>query len=235
MNIVNPETVKPTLKKLRTLLVKFDNALNIWEVPAFRGAVIEKVGREHLLFHHHLTDKKHYFQYPMVQYKSLNRYAGILCLGDGVDEIHKLFNHSTWDINLKEEIITLTIEKLNLDNFVLNIGHETYKYNLWRWLALNEKNYKKYKSIDNEIEKINLLEKILIGNILSFAKGIGWDIKNEIKIRINNIKKTRDIKYKDVHLMALDVDFMSNAQLPDYIGLGKGVSHGYGVIKKLNK
>lgn len=224
------------MKKLRTLLVKFENDLQPWEVPAFRGAVIEKVGREHLLFHHHLSDEQYYFRYPMVQYKSIHRQSAILCLGDGVDEIHKLFNQSTWEIELKGKKMDLTIDKLDLGNIILNVWEKSYTYHLSKWLALSEENYRKFKAITNEIDRMEMLERILTGNILAFAKGVDWHIEKEIKVRIHEIKRTKNIKYKNAFLLAFDVAFSANVFLPNYIGLGKGASHGYGMVRmKRNK
>lgn len=219
------------MKKLRTLLVKFDNNLNSWEASAFRGAVIEKVGRENLLFHQHLGENQFLYRYPMIQYKSIHKQPAIFCIGDGVDEIHKLFNKSNWIIQLKDKKVDLTIDDLRLNSFNLNVWDKSFNFTLNRWLALNEINFAKYKAISDEFEKIEFLEKILIGNILSFAKGIDWQIEKEVKARIIKIVKTRNLKYKDTHLMSFDVDFTSNVFLPNYIGLGKGVSHGYGVVK----
>ncbi len=223
------------MKKIRTLLVKFDNVLHPQEVPAFRGAVIEKVGREHLLFHNHLNDRQYHFHYPMLQYKSIHRKPAILCLGEGIDEIHKLFNQDTWEINIKGKKTDLVIDKLNLGNITLNIWDKSYGYHLNKWLALSEINYEKFKNFSNEIDRINMLERILTGNILAFAKGVGWHIDQQIKLRITDLKRSKNLKYKNTYLLAFDLDFSANVFLPNYIGLGKGASHGYGMVKMKRK
>lgn len=219
------------MKKLRTLLVKFENELPSWETSAFRGAIIEKVGRENLLFNHHIDDTQYLYKYPLVQYKSIRNQPAVLCLGDGVDEIHKLFNQSSWEINLKGNKMDLVIDKLDLGNFTLNVWDKSYPYILTNWFGLNVANFKKYQETQSEIEKTEMLEKILIGNLLSFAKGVSWDIDKEIKVRIHEIKKTKQLKYKNTHLMAFNLDFSSNVFLPNYIGLGKGASHGFGMVR----
>lgn len=223
------------LKKIRTLLVKFEQELHPWEVPAFRGAVIEKVGREHILFNHHIDDNQYFFHYPLVQYKSIAKQPAILCLGGGVDEIHKLFNKSTWEINLKGERIDLVIEKLDLGNLTLNVWERSYSYQIGNWFALSEDNYARFKTTSTDIERLEMLEKILTGNILSFAKGLEWRVEKEIKLRIGRIVKTKNLKYKNAHLLAFNVDFSTNVSLPNYIGLGKGASHGYGMIRQIRE
>lgn len=223
------------MKKIRTLLVQFDNELAQYEVSAFRGAIIEKVGRENILFNHHLDDTKYLFKYPLIQYKSMYKRPAVLCLGVGVDEIHKLFSQSSWEINLKGKKMDLQINKLELGNFTLSIGDKSQPYRLDNWIALNTENYKKFSEIEGEIEKKEMLEKILVGNILSFAKGIDWDVDKEIKVRINKIEKVKNIKFKNARLLAFDISFSSNALLPNHFGIGKGVSHGYGIVKSFKQ
>lgn len=219
------------MKTLRTLFVKFDNTLQSWETPAFRGAVIEKVGRENILFNHHIDGKQYLYRYPLIQYKSIRSHPAILCLGEGVEEIHKLFNKSTWEINLMGAKTDLVIDKLDLGNFTLNVWNKSYGYSLTNWLALSEENFAKYKALQTDIDRLEMLEKILTGNILAFAKGVDWHIDKEVKLRIGKIDKTKNLKYKNAHLLAFNLDFSSNVFLPNYIGLGKGASHGYGMVR----
>lgn len=223
------------MKKIKTLLVEFDNTLKPWETSAFRGAIIEKVGREHLLFNHHLDDQKYLFRYPLIQYKSIRQKPTILCLGDGVDEIHKFFNKSSWEVDLLERKIDLTIDQLQLGSFELKISPQILTYNLRHWFALNSKNYRAFDSLSDDLERMEMLEKVLVGNILSFAKGMEWYIEEEVKVRITKIKGTKMIKYKNTSLKAFDVEFKTNVNLPYYIGLGKGASKGFGVIYPINK
>lgn len=219
------------MKTIRTLLVSFDNNVPHHNISAFRGAIIEKVGRENLLFNHHIDNNTLLYRYPLIQYKSIRRKPAILCLGDGVDEIHKLFNKSSWEIDLRGKKTDLVIDNLNLNNFRLNIWDKSFDYRLYNWFALNEKNYQRYNSLTSEMDRLEMLERILIGNILAFAKGMDWHVEQEIRVRIREIRNTKQLKYKNTHLMAFDVNFSSNVFLPNFIGLGKGASHGYGVVR----
>ncbi|QOR75549.1 MAG: hypothetical protein IMW88_09395 [Thermoflavifilum sp.] len=223
------------MKRLRTLLIRFENDLPAWQTPAFRGAVIEKVGREHILFHQHLGDEEFMYRYPLIQYKSIHQKPAILCLGEGVDEIYKLFDHKSWTIDVRDQKYELIIDKLYLGQITMNVWNNSYTYTLSRWLALNEKNYEKFKGLTSSFDQLAMLEKVLIGNILSFAKGIDWHVEQEIKVRIDEIKQQRKLKYKDAFLMGFDLRFSSNVFLPEYIGLGKGASHGFGVVRKLRE
>ncbi|MES2648151.1 MAG: CRISPR-associated endonuclease Cas6 [Bacteroidota bacterium] len=221
------------MKNLRTLLVTFSNDLGAAPISAFRGAVIEKVGRENPLFHNHLGNEGFIYKYPLIQYKKLGRQPAIFCLDAGVEEIHKLFEQRNWTIDLQGEKLALKVDRLDMKTTNLNIWEKNFEYNLWNWQALNEENWPRYLQLESMVEKIAMLEKILTANILSFAKGIDWHIDKPVKVIIKDVKLERDSRMKDIKVRTFEVDFRSNVFLPDFMGLGKGVSKGFGTVRKL--
>ena len=75
-----------------------------------------------------------------------------------------------------------------------------------------------------------MMEKILTGNILSFAKGLGIYLDFGVECLIQQISHSGIRKFKNVQMTAYDIEFRCNVELPDHIGLGKGVSHGFGML-----
>lgn len=222
-------------KKLKTLLVSFENELPAHKISAFRGAIVEKVGREHAAFHNHREEEGYVYQYPVIQYKTLGYRPSLFCVGDGVDEIHNFFGLRNWDIRVHDDLLRLKIHKLDLNNITLNVWDKWFHYTIRNWLALNTENYKKYQTTNGLTERVELLEKLLIGNILSFAKGIDWRIDKPVKVQIQELRNEKMIRYKGIPLMAFDVNFSSNVFIPNYLGLGKSASHGFGVVTSINK
>lgn len=223
------------MKKLRTLLVTFANDIGSAPVTSFRGAVIEKVGRENLLFHNHLSDDTFLYKYPLIQYKKIGVHPAIFCLDVGVDDIHKLFGQKNWTIDLKGTDVKLEVESLDLKTNTLSVNGHLHNYQLHRWQALNEENYKKYQALSSTVAKIQMLERILTGNILSFAKGIEWRIEEKIIVKISDLQNIHPSRMKDIKVSAFDVKFQCNVVMPDWMGLGKGTSTGFGVIKEIKK
>lgn len=223
------------MKKIKTLFVQFDDSLAAWQIPAFRGALIEKVGRENILFHQHNENDGLIYKYPVIQYKSVQQKPCLFCIGEGVDEIHKFFGLRNWDVTIGEEKHVLKIHRLDLNNITINVWEKKFQYNIQNWLALNAGNYKLFQSIDSLNERIQMLERLLIGNILSFAKGIEWRIDKPVKLHIQELKGEKIIRYKGVPLMAFDVFFNCNVFLPNYLGLGKSASHGFGIIRQFKE
>ncbi|MBZ5857559.1 CRISPR-associated endonuclease Cas6 [Flavihumibacter profundi] len=221
------------VKKLRVLVVRFDQRMEVWQTPAFRAAIIEKVGRKHVAFSHHVSDEELLYRYPLIQYKTIQNQPAIVCLGDGVEEIHKFFQKQSWTIEIGEETMDLKIEKLDLNSFTLNVWEKEFTYTIRSWIGLNSNNLKQFNSMTNESDKLSFLERILIGNILSFAKGVEWTVDKPIKVHIRKIDNQRMVPYKENRMLNFDLEFTTNVFLPAFIGLGKGSSRGFGVIKPI--
>jgi len=223
------------MKKIRILIISFDTEIKSFEIPAFRGAIIEKVGKENILFHNHLNDKFFLYKYPLIQYKQFGKRPCIVCIEQGVDEIHKYFENKSWDIIISGRKIEMKLAQLSLNQFNLQVWNKMFEYSIWNWIALNQINYKKYLLIDNNKDQVRFLESILKANILSFAKGIEWTIEKQFDLEIYNIVKQNKVRLKEQALIGFDVCFKTNVFLPNNIGLGKSVSLGYGIVKATKK
>ena len=105
-------------------------------------------------------------------------------------------------------------------------------YRLRNWLPLNSENYNEFQSMDRLADKVLFLEEKLIGNLLSFFTSIGFRAEEQIKLNITDILDQRLARYKNVKLMAFDVEFKTNLNLPSYIGLGKSASVGFGTLTR---
>jgi len=219
------------MKKIRFLDVAFENEINAWEVPALRGAVVASVGKGNTLFHNHLG-KDYRFAYPLIQYKRIRKKPHLICIEDGVDEVHHFFENKQEGLILGSRPYELKVENINLNTFTMQVWDKSFDYFLQDWLPLNQDNYRIYKSLPSDIEKFEFLERILTGNILSFAKGIDWHVDKDIKVRIRDIIHTKVLKVKDIKREAFTLNFSSNVFLPRHMGLGRNVSLGYGVVWK---
>lgn len=222
------------MKKIRVLHIEFENMIEPYEVPAFRSAIIETAGRENTLFHNHKQGNYRY-AYPLIQYKQIRRRPTITCIDEGVDEIHHFFERKQLGLVLGNRPYELVVDKILLNQFNMQVWNTDFEYSIWKWLPLNQKNHQLYKQIDDLRARAEFLEKILTGNILSFAKGIEWDVDKQIRVRIKEIRNTGLIRVKDIPREAFNVYFTSNVFLPNYIGLGRNASLGFGMVKQLKQ
>jgi hypothetical protein len=213
-------------KRVRILQVMFNEPIQRHELPAFRGAIISKTDGKSVLFHNHLGEDQYLNRYPQIQYKYHQGKPGLLCLEHGVDEAHHFFSNSSWSVQISGRQMDLTIDRLALSNHEFALMDRKRTYRLRNWLGLNTENFKRYKALDSLAEQVQFLERILIGNLLSMAKGLDWHIEGQVEVKIANIERQYAMPLKGIKLAAFDLTFSTNLNLPEGLGLGKGAGQG---------
>jgi hypothetical protein len=220
-------------RSINVFLIKFKNEIAFTEIPLLRGAVLNLLGSDaELLFHNHTSDTTFRYSYPLIQYKRIRKKAAIFCIGDGVETIGKLLNAQDYEISLGSRNVCLDIENISPKRNIVQTWDSTFHYYLTNWLALNSTNYQEYMAMDDLADRIDLLERILVGNLLSFAKGVGIEIEQQIICKLISFEEPRLVKVKGVKVMSFNCEFTTNMSLPDYMGIGKHASIGYGTVVK---
>lgn len=221
------------MTKVRYLKLRFSNRMKPFETVYFRAAVIEASRRQSILFHNHYQDGGYRYAYPLIQYKVTQKKATIVCLHEGTDDIHYFLQNRDLRLQIGNRAETFEIEDIHLKYFPLGIVDERIHYALRHWLALNQENYARYQQLDTEIERLQMLQRLLTSQFLALAKGIDWQVPHTIEVDILKLKEVRTVSYKDQKLLAFSLNFRCNVSLPNYIGLGKGASVGFGMVKRL--
>lgn len=225
-------------EELKCLTIVFRNRLHPDMIPKFRGAIIKRLedeyGESDILFHNHDRDRFRW-SYPLVQYKTINENAAIVCLNEAALGIGKLLSALDKPITIGRNRVFLEIDSIIPQGFTFAQQSEELTYSIKHWLPLNSINYRQFSTLERVGDKAIFLEKILTGNILSMAKGLDVHIPFELSCRISNLSHQRIVESKDVKMSAFDVGFKTNVLLPDYVGLGKHASTGFGIIKKQSR
>lgn len=215
--------------KIHTL--SFGFSLPADHISAFRGAIIKAMGDDaHPLMHNHEENGLR-FAYPLVQYKLVDGRPTILAIGDVGEYLCRHF--------AEVEQLTLTIRgkeyvcgcpEMACTDYEPYFEEAPKYYAITRYLPLTDENFAEYYSLMALTDKICLLEKICVGNILSFLKGLDYHADDQIAVAITQIDRQYTIFYKGVNFTAFDMHFVTNALLPDGIGLGKSSSMGMGIV-----
>lgn len=218
-------------KYIRTLTIFYDTEIGYKEIPLFRGAVLESLGdKANVLYHNHTGEETFRYSYPLIQYKRLNGKAAIVCVEEGIDLVGQLLSDFYGMIIIGQREGECKVIQVQPAKDLIQVTDTPKVYHLHQWLPLNAKNYGKFQNADNLVEKIQILERVLIGNILSFLKGVGIYLEEQLELHITNITNQRPATYKNVIMMAFDIEFKANLFLPQYIGIGKNASVGCGVM-----
>jgi len=182
------------------------------------------------LLHNHYEDGKFMYKYPLVQYKVIEKVPTLVGLNEGAELLNDLFLKIDKMVLDDREYI-INNKNILTQNCKIDVENKlNYYTTLTLWMALNQKNHKAYQALQSKEEKEQMLEKILIGNILSFFKAVNYTAEEKILAKI--VYKEKETKFKEKNMLAMQVTFITNALLPSYIGLGKSVSRGFGTIVK---
>ncbi len=226
------------MTSIRVMAVRFDLALRNKDLSLFRGAVIGAAGEDHILFHNHIGDGFVY-RYPLIQYRISKGRAALMCINEGIEQAQGLFGSRF----LTEDIVLgctnrgrIGVELIRVNEFRLAELDTPIKYRISGWLPFSQRNYKEWQLIESDIDKLYKLESILTGNIISFAKGVKWQIENKFAVNIHpETLVMRPCPYKGQTLIALSLVFDVALFLPSGIGLGKGASLNHGIVSPVRE
>lgn len=186
---------------------------------------------EEILLHQHNKDGTVRYNYPLVQYKIIQGKYLIIGIEHGVEVINNLdlagkavmFSRYGYRISKKDVLF---------QELPYGLTEEMLFYTfLTPWLALNERNYERYQKLGRWLEKKEFLERILIGNIMSMSKSLGYTVSGRIKVSIGSMREVITT-FKSVSMLGFLGNFSANFEIPDYCGVGRSVSRGFGTLER---
>ena len=153
-----------------TVTLKTDKKL-ISGASKVRG-YIGNAYKEYPILHNHYNEGKFLYSYPYVQYKLINGNAVIVGIDEGGDILKDIIPELSVLTLDREYKITekLIIEK---EADIKPSSEEKHYEFITPWLGLNQNNYKKYINSKSWKDKKEILNRVLVGNLLSMSKGLG--------------------------------------------------------------
>ena len=127
--------------------------------------------------------------------------------------------------------ITFEVNDYNVDEtnqqFVPSSRLVRYRF-LTPWVALNHMTGGRYRFLTNQ-EKPTFLNKLLGQNIIFLANEVGIRLEDEIytKVKVSSLFPRPVDENKWGAFMG---EFKTNFILPNYIGIGNGITRGYGTV-----
>ncbi len=194
--------------------------------------------REHSpLLHNHYADGTTRHRYPLVQYKVLGGVPTLVALDEGAELLNSLFlQMKTISItDLAGEPHTYDINAKHISSRCVEMGYaeELYTYRFETlWMGLNQENHRAYARSDAPAQA-TLLNKIAVGNVLSFFKAMHVFIEPQQRLMAKLNGQPKTTQFKNQRMLAFTGTLTINAELPNGIGLGKAVSRGFGTIKRI--
>ncbi len=179
------------------------------------------------LLHNHYNDGSSRYAYPLVQYKVIDRVPVLVGFQEGAELLVSLFLKIR-ELDIEGQHIPVLAKNIQQKQCELTVNQQLYNYSFKTlWMALNQENFRKYQQLD-ETEKGPFLNRQLQNNILSFYKGLSFRTNERIMV-ITRMEEKQTL-FKNQSMLAFAGQFTSNAYLPEWAGIGKAVSRGFGTV-----
>lgn len=168
------------------------------------------------------------FLYPRVQVKILNEQIFIVGINEGADPVRAIadkLDHLDFG-NITFNVAGADIEESD-NQFIPSDRLIRYRF-ITPWVALNQMTGGRYRFLTNQ-EKPTFLHRLLGQNILFIASEMGVQTEEKIftKVKVTSLFPR---PVDENNWGAFMGEFKANFILPNYIGIGNGITRGYGSI-----
>ena len=161
----------------------------------------------------------------------INKTPTVIGINEGAEVLKEIYDKYD-EINLNGNIYEIVERGITVKEQEFGMSDKLLSYRfITPWLALNQENYERYLKLDR-VKQNEMLRRNLVGNMLSASKGVGYVVPDTIRLEIGKSQNMM-CKVKRVQFVGFICEFMVNFEIPQYIGLGKSVSRGYGAVEKI--
>jgi hypothetical protein len=196
------------------------------DATKLRGYIGSTFNRYPIL-HHHAPAL--IYTYPKVQYKVIGGTPAILGIGEGMSVLREIAPKiSELLLSGSRYVVRQRVQYDQAMDMAPVRDAVQYRF-ITPWLALNQEHFERYLALTSWADKKMLLNSILIGNILSMAKGLDIVIDHELHVTTKVDPAT--VMFKGIKMIGFTGEFRVNYAIPEYFGIGKGVSAGFGTVK----
>lgn len=183
---------------------------------------------------------RHIYRYPLVQCGVKNGNAHITAIGQGAKALQLIME--------KDQGLILHFRNRQSSKVGILLPEETYipttapegshKYRVNTWMPFKmfrtnaegkrEPSFNEWRDTPYEIERLQILERKLNSNIITFCKAVSLHVPFTVKCRIISKHGEAWPMYNRRLQKTFDLTFETNIQLPEGIGIGGSVSEGFG-------
>lgn len=185
---------------------------------------------ENTRLHNHDSQQGFVYRYPLVQYKVIDALPTAIGIQAGADDLTQLFL-GMHELIIEDRVFPLHEKEIRTTYEELGYCASpiTYQF-LTPWLGLNQKNFLIYRNADAQARQV-LLQRILVGNLLSLAKSLDLRLAPDQRIVVDQVHLlSESVTYKDRDMLAFRGSFRANFRVPALLGLGKSPARGFGTL-----
>ena len=215
---------------LHTLTLTFDRSRPIHgPAPELRTFFVTKFA-EYAELHRQDADT-FIHRYPVVQCKMIRDVPTVIGINEGAVFLKQLADESR-EIQLGPGTYRIAEHDISMRDEEFGLSDTIHSYEFATpWVAFTQENYKRFYLLTGKPARDEFVQKILVDTILSLSKSLGYDVPVPVSCDTNlHFQKDR---LKGVSVMTFTGKFQVNFQIPDYLGIGKSVSQGFGAVRRI--
>jgi len=224
-----------TSQKLSITKIEFPEIeLKTRDAHKLRGYFGELFKEHSPLLHNHYQDGSLRYRYPQIQYKVINKTPHLIGIDEGADLLTQLFLKIK-EVNIDGKSYPIQSKNISQQQKEIGFSNVLHQYRFKTlWMGLNQQNYTKFQKFETDKERDAMLNSILTGHILGFFKSFGVVLMPEERIMVKHQLEQKSTNFKGQKMLAFTGCFICNARLPDFIGLGKSTSRGFGTLVEVS-
>ncbi|MBW2013285.1 MAG: DNA repair protein [Deltaproteobacteria bacterium] len=219
---------------MKKATLSFSNVnLRASHIHKFRGFIGNLFKNHDLIHNHDLKTGKPIYRYPLIQFKLIDKIPAIIAITDRAVKIFAEIFMKLDKIVIEDTVIPVFEKELKVEEVEFGYSDEIFMYEfISPWIGLNQKNFIKYNDAARE-EKNEMLKRVMTGNMLSMAKYLDCWLSKDQKIKIDHKLKKVKVNLKNKSMTGFNGIVKTNFLIPDYLGIGKSVSRGFGTVRRM--
>jgi hypothetical protein len=174
------------------------------------------------------------YEHPRIQYKVMNGRGVIVGLQEGAFLLQVAEAPVRFRLGSKQVNLVGIDRDVSTVPFGLTEQQLEYEF-VTPWMALNEENHARFQAArvrGNEATS-ELMRRVLIGNLLSTSKALGYEVPGLITAEVHVDKPTEVILKPGVGLLGFWGRFRTNFWIPPLWGVGKQSARGFGTVGRI--
>jgi hypothetical protein len=181
-----------------------------------------------------LTDRppeRFIYRYPAIQCKQVKGVLMVIGISQGADFLRQMSEENR-EIMPGKNHCTIVSQDPEIRDAEFGITGGIYEYEfLTPWLALNQQHAKKFYDLNGKPVRDAFMQKILTAHLNTLAKSLDYAPTEPI-ICTAHVRFRRE-QNDNENVMVFLGKFRTNLCIPDYLGIGQSVSHGFGTLREI--
>ena len=174
------------------------------------------------------------YEHPRIQYKVMDGRGLIVGLQEGAFLLQVA--EAPVRLRLGARWLDVTCVDRVVRTVPFGLAEMLFEYKfVTPWVALNEENHGRFLAahVRGKEATSALMQKVLIGNLLSASKALGYEVPGPIDAEVKVEEPTEVVLKPGVVLLGFLGRFRTNFSIPPLWGIGKQSARGFGTVEKI--